>query len=473
MIYCPNPDCIDRQHAADSMTCPSCSTTLVINGRYQLMEPLRKISLSGCAEVFTVQDLLSTTKVMKILRVGDPKLLELFDREARVLQELDHHSIPQMESDGHFSFQTAAGLELKCLVMEKIAGVNLEQWLQENHCCPPDLALQWLKQLVDILEYLHQKDLFHRDIKPANIILKLDGQIALVDFGAVRQITNTVWGEQDLTLVHTPAYAPPEQLKGQAVPQSDFYALGRTFVHLLTGEHPLNSDIDIQGNLKWRSHLPEYFPREIADLVDDLMAPLVINRPSYTTIIKRRIRRIEKNQSSRFWQMIVIPKGFHPTKIINTMPLLVLIGLGVYRAIWWGANNWSWNSIKPLSPTELSRAKVANKKCPSVPNVFSDEKPPPWEANRSSSNFNLEKIKVGEPFYVQISKDTATYIQFDIKQEVRDVRSNFDYFDRTMIKNMKAGFYKRVNNYPLDTIYIANPKNTGKSKFAVKFCRLK
>ncbi len=473
MIYCPNPDCLERENIDERMTCQACQTTLVIKGRYRLMEPLRKISLSGCTEVFAVQDLLSTTKVMKILRVADPKVLELFDREAAALSEIQHPGVPKIEADGYFSFQTDTVLKLKCLVMEKIAGVNLEQWLQKNLCCPPDLTLQWLKQLVDILEHLHQHQFFHRDIKPANIMLKPNGQVALIDFGATRQITTTVWGNANLTMVLTPGYAPPEQLNCQTVPQSDFYALGRTFVHLLTGEHPLNFDIDDQGNLKWRSHLPECFPRKLADLVDDLMAPLVINRPSCIKIIGRRIRHIEKNQSSFFWRMIVVPRSFHLARIINTMPLIVLIGMGIYRAIWWCANNWSWNSIKPLTTTEILQVKGAKKICPRVPNIFSDKKPLPWEINRSSSNFNLEKIKVSEPFYVQVSKDTATHIQFDIKQEVRDVRSNFDYFDRTMIKNMKAGFYKRVNNYPLDTIYIANPKNTGKSKFTVKFCRLK
>jgi serine/threonine protein kinase len=362
MIYCPNPDCASRQNIDEVMNCPSCGTTLVINGRYQLLEPLRKISISGCAEVFVVQDLLSTSKVMKILRVGDPKLLELFDREARVLQELDHHGIPKMEADGYFSFQTAAELELKCLVMEKIAGVNLEQWLQENHCCPPDLALQWLNQLVNILEYLHHHQLFHRDIKPTNIMLRSDGQLALVDFGAVRQISTTIWSNENLTAVLTPGYAPPEQLNCQAVPQSDFYALGRTFVHLLTGKHPLNSAVDIQGYLQWRSNLPQYFPNEIADLVDRLMAPLVTKRPKCTTTIKRQLQRIEKNKSLRFFSNIrILPKRLNLIRIIKAIPQTLLIGYGIEIIVWWCANNWLWKSIEPV-PALIAKSLVGNKK---------------------------------------------------------------------------------------------------------------
>jgi eukaryotic-like serine/threonine-protein kinase len=363
MIYCPNPDCTDRENADELMSCKTCGTTLVINGRYQLLEPLRKISISGCAEVFTVQDLLSTTKVMKILRVGDPKLLELFDREARVLQELYHHGIPKMEADGYFSFQTTAGLELKCIVMEKIAGINLEQWIQKNKCCPADLALQWLKQLVDILKYLHQNDLFHRDIKPANIILKPDQQIALVDFGAVRQITNTVLGEQDLTLVYTPAYAPPEQLKGQAVPQSDFYALGRTFVHLLTGQNPL--DFLVKNDLlQWRNHTATPCPKLLADLIDRLMTT-VDERPRSTDLIQQKIQHIERHKSKL--RQIISTHRWLPTMLI-AMPFLIVKGSD-FRPISLGSPFITYGE-KSLFPRGLTPEKQAGINAFSQKNYF-------------------------------------------------------------------------------------------------------
>lgn len=482
MIYCPNPDCVERENTDERMTCRTCKTTLIINGCYQLIKPLRKTSLTGYAEVFTVQDLLSTTKVMKILRVGDPKLLELFDREARVLQELDHHGIPKMMDDGYFSFQTATGLKLKCLVMEKIAGVNLEQWLQGNQCCPPDLALYWLNQIIDILEHLHQHQLFHRDIKPTNIMLRPDGKLALVDFGAVRQISTTIWSNENLTAVLTPGYAPPEQLNCQAVPQSDFYALGRTFVHLLTGKHPLNSAVDIQGHLQWRSNLPQYFPNEIADLVDNLMAPLVTKRPKCTATIKRQLQRIEKNQSSHFfWLTKILPKRFNLIRIIKAIPQTLLIGYGIEIVIWWCANNWLWKSIEPV-PALIAKSLVGNKKqC--VLSVDSKNTPFQSEWNRSSSSFDFDKfIKEGDIFYVQVSGGAESPITFDIKQDVQD--ENFNYYDRTMIKNMTTGFYiykskitqhplyPFYNNDPNYPIYIANPRKAREQFFKVKFCRL-
>lgn len=482
MIYCPNPDCTDRQNVDDSMACQACGTNLVINGRYQLMEPLRKISLSGCAEVFTVQDLLSTTKVMKILRVGDPKLLELFDREAQVLRDLNHPGIPKMDADGHFSFQTATRLELKCLVMEKIAGVNLEQWLQENQCCPPDLALQWLNQLVDILEYLHHHQLFHRDIKPTNIMLRPDGQLALVDFGAVRQISTTIWSNENLTAVLTPGYAPPEQLNCQAVPQSDFYALGRTFVHLITGKHPLDSVVDIHGHLQWQSKLPQDFPREIINLVDSFMAPLVTKRPKCTAIIRQQLYRIEKEQSSRFfWNIRILPRGFNLINIVKAIPQTLLICYGIEIVVWWCANNWLWKSIEPVPPLVAKSLVGAKRQC--ALSIDSKNTPLQSEWNRSSNSFDFDKfIKVGDIFYLQVSGDKESTTKFDIKQDVQD--ENFNYYDRTMIKNMTTGFYiykskitqhplyPFYNNDPNYPVYIANPKEAGRSPFKVQFCKL-
>jgi serine/threonine protein kinase len=485
MIYCHNPDCIDRQNTSETMTCKTCNTTLFIKGRYQLIKPLRKISISMGAEVFTVQDLQSTTKVMKILRIpnqkSEQKLLQLFDREAQALRDLDHQGIPKIETDGYFSIQTATGLELKCLVMEKIAGVNLEQWLQENHCCTPDLALQWLKQIVDILEHLHQHQLFHRDIKPTNIMLRPDGQLALIDFGAVRQISTTIWNDKNLTAVLTPGYAPPEQLNCQAVPQSDFYALGRTFVHLLTGKHPLDSAVDIHGHLQWRSNLPPYFPKGVADLVDNLMAPLVTKRPKCAATIRRQLQRIEKSQSLYFLgSSRFLPKWLNFAMIIKAVPLIISIGAGLNIVAWWCFNNWPWHSIEPVSPLVAKSLVGAKKNC--ALSTTSKNMPLHGEWNRSSNSFDFDKfISIGDIFYVEVPEDNKSSVKFDLKQEAQD--ENFNYYDRTMIKDMGTGFYiykSKITQHPLYPfynkepdypVYVANPRKAMRP-FKVKFCRL-
>jgi len=128
--------------------------------------------------------------------------------------------------------------------MEKIEGEDLQNWLgKRGRPISQKLALKWLRTLVEILDKVHQKHFFHRDIKPPNIMLRPSGQLALIDFGTVKEITATYMANvnagQPGTIVYSKGYAPTEQENGHTLPQSDFFALGRTFVHLLTGEHPL------------------------------------------------------------------------------------------------------------------------------------------------------------------------------------------------------------------------------------------
>lgn len=448
MIYCPNPDCTDRQNNAQSTTCATCGTYLTVR-RYQLIEPLQKLSSSGCAEVFTVEDLYypSSPKVMKTLRVPnqksseDQKSLQLFDREAKVLESLDHQDIPKMEANGYFSFETALKLELKCLVMEKIDGVNLDQWLKENQCCPPNLALQWMKQLVDILEYLHRHKLLHRDIKPTNIILKPDNKIALVDFGAAKQITTDAVKDTDSTRVYTSGYAPDEQRDGHAVPQSDFYALGRTFVHLLTGRTPRDPNFDIH---KWRLHLPKGFPEEIANLIDSLMAQIVTKRPKCTATIRRQLKRIEKKQASPFWNSKKFPKRFHLPKITNAISLIIVMWI----LAWELANNW--NLIFPSS-TQAALSSIYQKNCKNIEiskgNLLSAK------CQASSGKFNTSSILIQG---IQNKDGVLNFTRLNVNSSYQ--RSCWGIHVNGATLSAKC---KKINGEPKDsTILIPGIKNT-------------
>jgi serine/threonine protein kinase len=95
------------------------------------------------------------------------------------------------------------------------------------------------------LDKLHRQGLWHRDIKPSNIMLKPDGQLVLIDFGTV--------GVGETRIIST-YYTPQEQIEGKTVPQSDFFALGRTFAYLLTGRHPYDLPQDAETEqLVWRN----------------------------------------------------------------------------------------------------------------------------------------------------------------------------------------------------------------------------
>jgi serine/threonine protein kinase len=244
---------------------------------------------------------------MKVLTWSDPKLIELMQREASALQIIQHPSIPKATIDDYFTFTVdCSSAELHCLIMEKIAGQNLEHWLEVQGRISQNLALNWLKQLVEILDKVHHSGFFHRDIKPSNIILQPNSQLALIDFGAVREVTNTylakvsgsggtntgLGSKHEITAIRTARYSPLEQINGQAVPQSDFYSLGRTFAYLVTGVSLINLPTDPQtGKLLWRNKAPQ-IDRPFADLLDEMMAPFPGQRPQTTQVILQRLEQI-------------------------------------------------------------------------------------------------------------------------------------------------------------------------------------
>jgi WD40 repeat protein len=160
----------------------------------------------------------------------------------------------------------------------------------------------WLTQLIDVLDLVHQHNYFHRDIKPENIMLRSSGQLVLVDFGAAREMTQTYianLGDSGITTVSSAGYTPPEQEQGQAVPQSDFYALGRTLIYLMTAKLPNNPAIySPRTNVfAWRPLAPQ-ISTALADLVDDLIAPAAANRPQTTAEILERLALVRSRQIS-------------------------------------------------------------------------------------------------------------------------------------------------------------------------------
>jgi len=228
-------------------------------------------------------------KVLKPKHNNNHKVIELFQQEAAVLSQLNHPGIPQVESDGYFQVIPQGGEPLHCIIMEKIDGLNLKQWMRQqgNHPISESQALNWLKQLVEILHLVHRKNYFHRDIKPENIMLRPTGQLVLIDFGTARELTYTylaeVGGAGNVTKISSAGYTPPEQEKGHAVPQSDFYALGRTFVYLLTAKSVTDPSMydPLTDRCNWREQVPS-ISKPLGDLIDKLMSPTAATRHKTT-----------------------------------------------------------------------------------------------------------------------------------------------------------------------------------------------
>ncbi|MCZ8068232.1 MAG: serine/threonine protein kinase [Microcystis sp. LE17-20D] len=299
--YCINPDCSQPEHPSNNNSntryCQSCGSELLLNGQYRVSRLLSDTTGFGIVyEAFEG----FTAKILKVLQEkwnNEAKAVELFKRKYDVLLELSRQNVTGVpRADAYFQYSTREGKILHCLVMEKVEGINLEQWLNQYDKLSQKRALKWLREITLILDKIHQQNWLHRDIKPPNIMLRNSGELVLIDFGTAREETQTyhqkVKGQQ-VTGITSAGYTPNEQQHGQAVIQSDFYALGRTFVHLLTGKHPLEIYDPINDVLPWREETENIHPL-LLDFIDELMGRLPRNRPANTRVILQRLDEIER-----------------------------------------------------------------------------------------------------------------------------------------------------------------------------------
>ena len=299
MSLCINPSCKKPENPNNILFCLTCGSGLLLQDCYRVIV---KLGSGGFGDTFEINEVRTNkAKVLKVLTNNNRKAIELFKQEAAVLSQLHHPGIPQVETDAYFEYYPRSSQNpIHCLVMEKIEGMDLREYMQKRDLRPINqtTAIAWLKDLLTILAQVHNQNFFHRDIKPSNIMLRAENaQLVLIDFGTVREVTNTVFQQQGrVTTINSGGYTPTEQINGNAVPQSDFFALGRTFVYLLTGKEPLDPEIydSYHATFNWRNHAPK-ISKMLADLLDDMMQFLYKDRPQTVNEIWHRLAEVEKS----------------------------------------------------------------------------------------------------------------------------------------------------------------------------------
>lgn len=210
--------------------------TQLLKDRYRLTDDSLE---GGMARVYWALDEETgqecVVKVLSVAKVKDLKTMELFDRESAVLKSLRHPTIPAYVD----AFVDETGGDVRMiLVQEAVHGETLEKAIERGRrFTEPELA-KLAQQLVSTLRYLHSRNppVIHRDIKPSNLILGDDGTLYLIDFGAVGNESGP--GAGGSTVVGTFGYMAPEQFQGQSGTETDYYALGATLLHALTGRDP-------------------------------------------------------------------------------------------------------------------------------------------------------------------------------------------------------------------------------------------
>ncbi len=216
----------------------------LLNGRYKILWALGS---GGFGQTYVAEDIQqsdNSTCVVKQFKPSrhDEHFLKvarrLFNSEAEILRKLGtHDQIPALldvfEENQEFY-----------LVQEYIAGQTLLDELAAIKRMNEAQAIDLLRDVLNVLDFVHEKQVIHRDIKPGNLIRRQrDGKFVLIDFGAVKeiqtQLSTTEPGQTNLTVgIGTQGYGPSEQLIGKPRYSSDLYALGMTVIHALTGLQP-------------------------------------------------------------------------------------------------------------------------------------------------------------------------------------------------------------------------------------------
>jgi serine/threonine protein kinase len=287
MSLCINPQCPQPENSDRLLFCQSCGSELLLAGKYRVAKLMS--NKGGFGDTYEVTER-GVPKVLKVLKSNNAKAIELFDREYRVLESLAGEGIAGIPLVEDFFLYSPNGSQaaLHCLVMERIFGMDLEEYIKVmQRPIDQKTAIGWLSQLTQILQEIHNRGIFHRDIKPSNIILQPDGQLVAIDFGAAKQAAvATASGQR--TRIYTPGYAAPEQEQGEASTQSDLFALGRTFVYLLTAKEPIDLHDSYRDLLLWRDKTTNVSV-DFLDLIDRLMQADPRQRPDTTATIFREI----------------------------------------------------------------------------------------------------------------------------------------------------------------------------------------
>lgn len=299
MSYCFNPDCLQPQNPTKAKFCLSCSISLLLKERYRGLEIIGRGGIGRTLLAVDKQN--NEGEVYCVIKQLYPKNNSGDSKtEADTLNKLGQHpQIPQFydyfELDKH-----------QYLVQEWIEEDNLQQLVAKKGVFCDRGIIQFLANLLPVLAYIHKFEIVHRDIKPENIICSSNGKLVLVDLGAFQKATPSLL-HQTRTVIGSPEYVAPEQLRGKATTSSDIYSLGVTCLYLLTGISPFDLYSDSEDTWVWRDYLRDNsIDVKLAQVIDKMIARETSKRYQSTHEILQDLSAIESNSAIAFQNINLI-----------------------------------------------------------------------------------------------------------------------------------------------------------------------
>ena len=387
--------------------------------------------------ICVVKQLKPTSKEAFVLETAK----RLFDQEAEILYSLGSHDrIPRLLA--HFQ----EGEEF-FLVQEFADGRDLTHEIGKGIRLPESFVIDLLKEVLEILVFVHERGVVHRDIKPANLIRrKADRKIVLIDFGAVKEIGSLAvdsQGNTNLTIaIGSPGYMPTEQINGKPRFSSDIYAVGMMCIQAITGAEPRRfAEHPETAELIWHDRIPQdIYSSQFLELLDKMVrydfrqryqtaqdvleaiALLPINISELQTIVNQETQQqaiastiVQQNKPNLPWVKLAIGGGC--AVIVSTIAAIVIF----YKPPI--ANQAANNSTKPTSSAVLSPS-------PSVLTTISPTK--------SAEDTYIEASK----FYYRNGKYPEALTNID--QALKLDSNNAATWDRKGMTLEKLGRYKEA-----------------------------
>lgn len=331
-----------------------------LGGRYKIISHLGG---GGYGQTYLAEDIHLPNSPRCVVKQLKPQATDqwnlqianrLFNTEAEVLYKLgNHNQIPRLFA--HFEDKQEF-----YLVQEFIEGVDLSQELADGQQMRESQIIVLLKEILEVLDFVHQQRVIHRDINPRNLIRRQkDGKLVLIDFGAVKQISTRVFnpeGEESKTVaIGTVGYMPQEQATGNPRYCSDIYAVGMIAIQALTGLDPSRHQLprDLQtGEIYWRNRavvspgLAKIIDRAIAshfaeryqtasevlkDLKDLPTYTESVETTAHTLDVQKQTPQPENSQNSH--EIKLLPRSERGKFVNHLKILLALGGIGVLLAL--------------------------------------------------------------------------------------------------------------------------------------------
>ncbi|MBQ1925072.1 MAG: protein kinase [Proteobacteria bacterium] len=248
-------------------------------------------------------------KSLKLAHIENLKSLDLFQREAEVLSSITVHGVPKfydaiLDHDGSGECY---------LIQQYIDAPSIQSYLDQGRRFTETEALILMRKVAEILRQLemnYKPSIIHRDIKPSNILCRIPENRAnlqnidpwLIDFGAV---ANPQKKQQGSTVAGTVGYMAPEQIVGDNTIQADYYALGATVLHMLTGIPPYKIPSELFV-LQFKPILEQNAPKtspEMTELLDILLQKDPTQRPKDIDELTRCIDNVMNHKPPKFVQI--------------------------------------------------------------------------------------------------------------------------------------------------------------------------